>query len=219
MKISVCITNHNYARYLPRAIESALMHTDEVLMYDDGSTDDSVEVASQYPVSIVRREKASGGPVWGSNTAIKQARGDYLFYLDADNIMLDVPDLKGDYVYAPITLINDLDQVTGVWTYQGWPLTAKDAIRRFKATRAMPIPWGGFWRLDFLRAHNLMWEPWPSTMFGADFHTCVKWLMASPTLSYHPSPCLAFRQHEGQWSASPERALMQADANRLASLI
>jgi len=218
--ISVAITNYNYGRYLGMAIESALAFTDDVTVYDDCSTDASREVAEMYSVPFIVNESNSGGPVWGSNLAIEQAKGDYLFYLDADNIMLGVPEnLTADYTYCPIPIIDDSNKVIDMWRYDGWPLTAAEAIANYKRTIGMPVPWGGFWRLDFLRSRNLKWEPWPSTDMAADFHTCVRWMLAHPTLAYHPEPCLAFRQHEGQWSASPERDVMLSDARKLASII
>jgi glycosyltransferase involved in cell wall biosynthesis len=50
--VSIIITNHNYGRFLPHAIESALAQTHdacEVVVVDDGSTDDSRDVIAVWP--------------------------------------------------------------------------------------------------------------------------------------------------------------------------
>ena len=49
--VSICIPSYNHAPYLPAAIESALGQTYrdlEVVIVDDGSTDDSLEIARAY---------------------------------------------------------------------------------------------------------------------------------------------------------------------------
>ena len=54
--VSIIITNYNYGRYLAEAIESALAQTwqdREILFIDDGSTDDSVDIARRYPITVL----------------------------------------------------------------------------------------------------------------------------------------------------------------------
>ncbi|MCB1946426.1 MAG: glycosyltransferase, partial [Thauera sp.] len=53
--VSIIITNYNYGRFLGEAIESALAQTwqdREILFIDDGSTDDSLDIASRYPITL-----------------------------------------------------------------------------------------------------------------------------------------------------------------------
>ncbi|MDI6704410.1 MAG: glycosyltransferase family A protein [bacterium] len=55
--ISVVIPCYNYGHFLGEAIESVLIQTrkpNEILVLDDGSTDNTFEVASQYPVKVIR---------------------------------------------------------------------------------------------------------------------------------------------------------------------
>lgn len=213
--LTAIVTNHDYARFLPKCIESALEFCDEVLVYDDGSTDDSLEVLSRYPVKVTHRPDATGDPVWGSNLGIQDATSDYLMFLDADNYLI-APPLIGDtdYTYADILIVGEAGEYRDLWRYAGWPLTAADAMRKFRTDHQMPYPWGGVWRTDFVKP--LRWMRWPHTSFAADFRTALEWCKHSPTLAYSPQPFLAFRTHEGQWSASPERAVMQQDAATLA---
>jgi glycosyltransferase involved in cell wall biosynthesis len=90
VKVSVCIINFNYARFLPDAIESALDQDHpnlEVIVIDDGSTDASVSVAHQYAPSVRTLRKANGGQGSAVNAAFTAATGDVVFFLDADDML------------------------------------------------------------------------------------------------------------------------------------
>ena len=93
MLVSVIITSYNYARYLERAIRSALnqsLNTSsfEVIVVDDCSTDESHLILDNYAedVKVIKLEKNSGLSV-ARNTGIKKAKGQYVVFLDADDYM------------------------------------------------------------------------------------------------------------------------------------
>ena len=91
MKLSVLINNFNYARYLGMAIDSALAqdHPDfEVVVVDDGSTDDSREVIASYGDSIVPVLKPNGGQASSFNNGFAVSSGDIVLLLDADDAFL-----------------------------------------------------------------------------------------------------------------------------------
>lgn len=91
MKISVIITSYNYARYLPQAIESAINQDDivhEIIIVDDGSTDDSPRIAEAYATRDARVRfisKANGGQGSAFNAGYAAAQGEILAFLDADD--------------------------------------------------------------------------------------------------------------------------------------
>ncbi|HEY2324319.1 MAG TPA: glycosyltransferase family A protein, partial [Thermoanaerobaculia bacterium] len=89
--VSVVIPSYNYARYLGEAIDSALAQTLpplEVIVVDDGSTDETSEVLATYADRIrVLRQKNSGVAV-ARNSGIAAAHGEYVAFLDADDIWL-----------------------------------------------------------------------------------------------------------------------------------
>jgi len=90
VKVSVCVINFNYARFLPDAIESALAQDHgnlEVLVVDDGSTDDSVAVAQRYAPRVRVIRKQNGGQGSALNAAFTAATGDVIFFLDADDML------------------------------------------------------------------------------------------------------------------------------------
>ncbi len=89
MKVSIVIPCWNQAQYLPEAIESALNQTYEdieVLVINDGSPDNTLEVVSRYPVKVITQ--VNKGLASARNAGIMNMRGQYLLPLDADDILL-----------------------------------------------------------------------------------------------------------------------------------
>lgn len=88
MLCSIIINNYNYARYLGKTIESALGQTYpdcEVVVVDDGSTDESVEVIRGYGARVVSILKSNGGQGSAMNAGFSKSRGDLILFLDADD--------------------------------------------------------------------------------------------------------------------------------------
>jgi glycosyltransferase involved in cell wall biosynthesis len=87
--VTVIITAYNHARYLQDAIESVLSQTCsnfEIIVVDDGSTDNTREVATCYPeVKYIWQENR--GLSAARNTGIINSRGTYLVFLDADDML------------------------------------------------------------------------------------------------------------------------------------
>ncbi|MGH8001843.1 MAG: glycosyltransferase family 2 protein [Brasilonema sp.] len=93
MKASIIISNYNYARYLPSAIESVIAQTyknTEIIVVDDGSKDDSCQVILQlsqkYPNKIKAVFQVNQGQGAAFNTGLGVARGDIVAFLDADDV-------------------------------------------------------------------------------------------------------------------------------------
>ena len=88
--ITVYITNHNYERYIKKAIDSVLNQTFknlELIVVDDGSTDNSKKIINRYKdnkkiTSIFQKNK---GLNVSNNIALRIAKGKYIMRLDADD--------------------------------------------------------------------------------------------------------------------------------------
>ncbi|MFF4207942.1 glycosyltransferase family 2 protein [Streptomyces sp. NPDC001796] len=93
--VSVVIPCHDYARYLPDAVSSVVAQTFrdwELVIVDDGSTDDTAEVAegliARHPDRRIRLlRQANAGVSAARNTGIEAAAGRYILPLDADDVI------------------------------------------------------------------------------------------------------------------------------------
>lgn len=89
MKVSVILPTYNYAHYIEEAVESVLHQTlsdFELIVIDDGSTDDTPSVLSRIDdprVQIVRTPNR--GLCAARNEGLERARGEFIAFLDADD--------------------------------------------------------------------------------------------------------------------------------------
>ncbi|HLV01181.1 MAG TPA: glycosyltransferase, partial [Acidobacteriota bacterium] len=89
--VSVIIPCFNSARFVAEAVNSVLKQTrppDEIIVVDDGSTDDTADVLNRFKgqISYIRQENR--GPSTARNTGIQAATGELICFLDADDIWL-----------------------------------------------------------------------------------------------------------------------------------
>ncbi len=130
---SVLINNYNNERFIRTCVDSTLAQTraaDEVVVYDDGSTDGSLKILREYGSRIVLIEGIhdSSRPSRASQSnavyqAFLKSKGDFLFLLDGDDVfhptkiekvMAALGDRSGiSLVQSPCTLIDETDQVIG----------------------------------------------------------------------------------------------------------
>lgn len=89
--VSIIINNYNYGHFLREALDSALNQTYphiEVIVVDDGSTDNSREIIASYGERIVPVLKENGGQASAFNAGFVASRGDIICILDSDDIFL-----------------------------------------------------------------------------------------------------------------------------------
>ncbi len=89
MKVSVIIPTYNRAKYICQAIESVLQQTVddiEIIVIDDGSTDNTKEVIKPYMEKIRYVYAENGGAAHARNKGMEIARGEYISFLDSDDL-------------------------------------------------------------------------------------------------------------------------------------
>lgn len=89
--VSVIVPCYNHGSYLPEAIESIRRQTYpkiEMIVVDDGSTDDTKAVTARYPEIKYVFQKNQGLSA-ARNTGIKNCTGEFLIFLDADDLLYD----------------------------------------------------------------------------------------------------------------------------------
>lgn len=180
--VSIIVNNYNYARFLPEAIESALgqFHPAvEVIVVDDGSTDDSVKVIRSYAKRVKPVLKANGGQASAFNSGFRESRGDVVIFLDADDVLMETAaeralaaiDSPGvAKVHWPLKEINVDGRPTGR-LQPVWPLPDGDVSEKMiKAGPGLTTPptSGNAWARWFLQAVLPM--PHAEYRISADFY-------------------------------------------------
>lgn len=93
--VTIIVPVYNAEQYLRQAIESVLAQSNgdwEMILVDDGSTDSSNKICKEYQRAdnrIKLIEKANEGPSAARNDALNLAKGEYLFFLDADDELFE----------------------------------------------------------------------------------------------------------------------------------
>ena len=98
--LSVVITNYNYGRFLVDAVESVLVQGSgvEVIVVDDGSTDDSRRIISTLDRQVTTVLKPNGGQASAINLGFSLSTGPRVLFLDADDLL--EPDVLDELVDA-----------------------------------------------------------------------------------------------------------------------
>lgn len=89
--VTILINNYNYDGFLMEAVDSALNQTYdniEVIVVDDGSTDNSKGIISSYGNKIIPILKENGGQASAFNLGFAKSQGDIIFFLDSDDFFL-----------------------------------------------------------------------------------------------------------------------------------
>lgn len=169
IRLSVIMAVYNGAATIERALASAFAQRGapefEIIVANDGSTDTTSEILARYAgrIVVIAGERRGNGPA--RNRAIEQARGEYLAFLDADDVWLPdklartVPVLDRDpgcvLVYSNATLVDRAGRTLGPYVDAAaahapaldemfdryWPILESMTVMRRAAFEAA----GGFW--------------------------------------------------------------------------
>lgn len=98
VSISVIIPGHNCSSTIKKTLESIInqkfdKNNLEVIYVDDGSIDDSIQIVEEFknreiiPLNIISIFPSSGGPSKARNLGIKNAKNEYIFFMDSDDFI------------------------------------------------------------------------------------------------------------------------------------
>jgi glycosyltransferase involved in cell wall biosynthesis len=112
-KVSILIPIYNSEKYVAQTIESAINQTwnnKEIIIVDDGSTDNSLEIAKSYESNIIKVfSQKNKGVCAARNFAFTKAGGEYIQYLDHDDILgLDKIETQMSYIHKNNFDITDI---------------------------------------------------------------------------------------------------------------
>lgn len=157
--ISVVIVNYNSGPYLVESVRTALPQASEILVVDNASSDDSLDLCMQHfqdepKLKIIRNHNNRGFAV-ACNIGAMRAKGDFLFFLNPDCSLDEsaVSELK------QVLVSNEsVGMVGGL-------LINTNGTEQGGGRRAVPTPWRSFVRAFGL---NKLAHRWPKLFF--DFH-------------------------------------------------
>ena len=94
-KISVIIAAYNAEEYLSETLDSIFLQTMndseyEVIIINDGSSDSTLDILNSYKQTysnLIIIDKENGGPSSARNAGLDIAKGEYVFFFDADDIL------------------------------------------------------------------------------------------------------------------------------------
>jgi glycosyltransferase involved in cell wall biosynthesis len=178
--VSVVIPTFNRGYCLGRAIESVLGQTHgriEVIVVDDGGTDDTAQVVEAYRrrddrVRYVRR--ANAGPAAARNTGIRRARGEFVVFLDSDDAF------EPWLIELELACLARLPQVGMIWS--DFAAVAPDGTVR--ARRGLRLLYGAYRHFQFdelftesrplaAMAPALVGETGPGTVYWGDIYSSM----------------------------------------------
>lgn len=164
-KLSIIIPVYNDEKYLKRCLDS-IINLDyenlEIILVDDGSTDDSLAIMTDYAAEDERIKAISQqnlGVSVARNTGLAQATGDYIMFVDAD-----------DYVLSPLKIVLNDEQTAdlNVFGFESGEeqkvvkesyYDAENALQAKKLMMENPTQymtaWGKIFRHDLIKKHNL----------------------------------------------------------------
>ena len=206
--ISIIIPNYNGAKFLREAIDSALDQQGvelEVIVVDDGSTDDSRAILESYGGRIRPYFQKNKGASTARNVGLKMAEGDYVKFLDADDWL--IPDaLSIEFQAAesyqdserPIIVFGDaLECREGQQSpWQGHRVVAGEALSLIDLVDATMLTTLPLHLTKALRAVDGFDTKIPS---GEDFDLSFRLHLSGARFVYQPGPSFVYRQHaEGE---------------------
>jgi hypothetical protein len=204
---TIIIDNYNYGRYLAEAIDSALAQTyanKEVIVVDDGSTDNSRDIIAGYGKRIRAILKSNGGQGSAFNAGFAVSRGAIVLFLDSDDVLLPtaldraVPwfqDRDVVKVHWPLRIVDEQSRPTGQLC--PGPVLADGDLRasalKLGPTNHLSAPGcGNVWSRPFLERAL----PLPEALYRNGCDTCLFELAPFfGRLKALPEPLTLYRQH------------------------
>lgn len=117
--ISVCIPTYNGGKFIRLQLESILMQlskNDEIIISDDSSTDNTLDIIRSFNDSRIRIFEGNHfySPIYNLENALKQAKGDYIFLSDQDDEwMLNKISVVMEHLKSANLVVHDAQVVDG----------------------------------------------------------------------------------------------------------
>lgn len=205
-EVSAVIPAYNAARYLGEAIDSALAQTFrdlEIIVIDDGSTDDTARVVARYGGSVRSISQPNRGVSSARNRGIEESRGRYVAFLDADDVWMPAK------LQRQLEALRENPQTRACYSAHLW---VDDRLAPLRENRG---PRRGTALEDLLRTGNVVGSPSSVIVersifsevggFSDAFSLCADWEMwvriaARTEFAYINEPLVQYRVHADSMS-------------------
>lgn len=210
MKVSVIVPVYNVEIYLKKCINSILNQTFrnlEIILVDDGSTDDSGIICDEYALIDERLKvihKENGGLSSARNIGIDNATGDYLAFIDSDDWiepnMLEVllerikQDNSDISICEYLEVYNEEEKITNTTMIENKIFTNYKALKNIydnKLNITMTVTWNKLYKKELFK--NITF---PNGKIHEDEFTTYKLLYAAEKVSYINKKMYYYRQRE-----------------------
>lgn len=193
--VSIIITCYNYAEYVGNAIESAIAQTQpalEIIVINDGSTDNSMQVINKYKDVITIIDKKNEGVIAAKNQGILMAKGEWIVFLDADDVLehnyiektLMLARQKNyDVVYTDMQYIGAKNEVYRVSDFSFGRLLSGNFVHNSSLYKKSMLHRAGGYKESMQGGY----EDWEINISLAEKHA---------RFGYLKEPLLRYRQHE-----------------------
>ena len=215
MKISIIVPCYNAQKYLPACLDSLIaqrMEDFEVILIDDGSKDDTAEIAAAYVqrdarFSLIRQENA--GVSAARNTGLDAARGEWILFVDADDLLppealdnlLSCADEKTDMVVSLHETFGEQQEPRIEYPETLWMNKKGDAkrhaavLRLIEGDAVLNVMCNKLHRRAFIERENLRLTPGvkiaEDALFNLEAVLCVSEIGFCPRVTYryriHPA--------------------------------
>jgi glycosyltransferase involved in cell wall biosynthesis len=182
LSVAIVVDNHNYGRFLADAVDSALAQSHpfvEVVVVDDGSTDDSRERLRGYGNRIELVLKENGGQASALNAGAARVRSDVVIFLDADDRLDPRAAALVASAFGRHPGAAKVQYRLGVIDAQGSPTGA------FKPSAHLPLPAGDLRRAELTFPFDLVWMATSATAFRV---SVLRRILPIPELAFAECP-------------------------------
>lgn len=165
LAIDIVISNHDYGAFVTDAVESARRQSHpnvNVVVVDDGSTDDSREQLAAYEGAIEVLLKDNGGQASALNAGLDRCRGDVVIFLDADDVLKPNATARVAAAFATDREVAKVQFRMDVIDAEGRP------TGEVKPAPHLPMPRGDLKRAELAFPFDLAWLPTSGNAFRVD---------------------------------------------------
>ena len=211
-RVSVIITTYNYAEYVLIAIKSALdqkIKDLEVIVVDDGSTDNTEKILRPYKDRIKYLFQENSGLSAARNTGIKNSTGEFILFLDADDIIgpgviashLNYLKRNPD-IYITVCEKRVFDHTTA----EGYPVPISDRWKLFHENLGVHLCYFNIAppHAFFSKRKAIIQTGWFDSQLKAceDYDFLLRAAVKGFLPHYNPIGCVYYRRHSESMSAN-----------------